>query len=58
MKAAEVTADAYEKAAVKRKSGAMLGGAIGLVGSVGSALMGNAGGLAGLFGTAASKTSA
>ena len=49
VKAARITADAYEKAAEKRKSGAMLGGAIGLVGSVGSALIGNAGGLAGLF---------
>ena len=56
--AARITADAYEKAAEKRKSGAMLGGAIGLVGSVGSALISNAGVLAGLFGMAASKTSA
>ena len=49
VKAAEIEADAFKKAAEKRKSGAMLGAAIGAVASVGSALIGNAGGIAGLL---------
>ena len=58
VKAAQIQANYAKKAAAKRKSGALLGGAIGAVASIGSAMIGNPGGLATLFGSAASKTAA